>query len=142
MLLEDIKKTQMYAMKDHDKIKEEILKIVVAKAMLVKIDKREKNEELTDDDVIKVIGKIIKELEEEISDFTKANRSEIVEKLNLQKDILNEYMPKKLTIEEIKAEIDKLEDKSMPSIMKHFKVNFVGKVDMKIVSDIAKELNN
>lgn len=142
MLLEDIKKTQMYAMKNHDKIKEEILKIVVAKAMLVKIDKREKNEELTDDDVIVVIGKIIKELEEEINDFTKAGRSEVVEKLNAQKAILNEYMPKKLTIDEIKAEIEKLEDKSMPAIMKHFKVNFVGKVDMKVVSDIAKELNN
>ena len=36
--------------------------------------------------------------------------------------------PLQLTEEEIRAEIAKLEDKSMPSIMKHFKTNFAGKV--------------
>ena len=47
-------------------------------------------------------------------------------------------MPKLLTAEEIKAIIDSLEDKSMPSVMKHFKANYNGKCDMKMVSDIAK----
>ena len=36
-------------------------------------------------------------------------------------------------------EISKLEDKSIPSVMKHFKVNFAGKCDMRMVSKIAGE---
>lgn len=42
--------------------------------------------------------------------------------------------------DEIRAEIDKLSDKSMPSIMKHFKTNFAGKVEMSLVSKIAKSI--
>ena len=38
------------------------------------------------------------------------------------------------------AEIEKLDDKSMPSIMKHFKANFQGKADMGMVNKIARSL--
>ena len=55
-------------------------------------------------------------------------------------EILESYLPKQLSAEEIKAEIDKLEDKSIPSVMKHFKMNFAGKVDMGLVNKIAKSL--
>ena len=45
-----------------------------------------------------------------------------------------------LSEDEIRKEIDSLEDKSIPSIMKHFKVNFQGKVDMALVNKIAKSI--
>ena len=41
--------------------------------------------------------------------------------------------------EEIKEIINSLEDKSMPSIMKHFKQNYLGKCDMKLVNKLANE---
>ena len=40
---------------------------------------------------------------------------------------------------EVRDEIEKLPIKNIPSIMKHFKVNFEGKVDMALVNAIAKE---
>ena len=46
-----------------------------------------------------------------------------------------------LSEQEIKTEINNLVDKSMPSIMKYFKTNFAGKVDMSLVSRIAKGIN-
>ena len=42
--------------------------------------------------------------------------------------------------DEIRIEIEKLDDKSISSIMKHFKTNFAGKVEMSIVSKVAKSL--
>ena len=42
--------------------------------------------------------------------------------------------------DEIRREIAKLEDKSMPSIMKHFKANFAGKVDMSLVNSVLRSL--
>ena len=43
-----------------------------------------------------------------------------------------------LSEEEIKKEIASLEDKSLPAVMKHFKTNFAGKVEMGLVSKIAR----
>ena len=42
--------------------------------------------------------------------------------------------------DEIKEIISNLADKTMPNIMKHFRLNFAGKCDMSLVSKLAKEL--
>lgn len=139
MLFEDLKKENMLALKNKDTAARSILPIVINKAMLVKIDKREKGEELLDTDVITVINKTIKELDEEIAAFKTAGRDKQVEELTEQKKVIIKYLPRQLTEEEIRNEISKLEDKSIPSVMKHFKVNFAGKCDMRMVSKIAGE---
>ena len=38
----------------------------------------------------------------------------------------------------IKMNINAMEDKSIPSVMKHFKANYAGKVDMSLVNKIAR----
>lgn len=139
MLIDELKKAQMEALKQKDPLTRSILQIVTGKAKLAEIEKRTKNETLTDDDVILVINKVIKELEEEILAFKNAGRLEKVEELTKQKDILTKYLPAQLTEEEIKEIINKLDDKSMPSIMKYFKQNYLGKCDMKLVNKIANE---
>ena len=139
MLVDELKKAQMEALKQKDTLTRSVLQIVTGKAKLVEIEKRTKNESLTDDDVILVINKVIKELEEEILAFKNAGRLEKVEELSTQKDILSKYLPKQLTEEEIKEIINTLEDKSMPNIMKHFKQNYLGKCDMKLVNKLAVE---
>ena len=45
-----------------------------------------------------------------------------------------------LTKEEIKEIICSLNDKSVPTVMKHFKANYNGKVDMRIVQEVLKEV--
>lgn len=139
MLIDELKKAQIEALKEKNTLKRSILQIVTGKAKLAEIEKRTKNEPLTDDDVLLVINKVIKELDEEILAFKNANRLEKVEELTLQKQILEAYLPAKLTEEEIREIINSLEDKSMPNIMKHFKQNYLGKCDMKLVNKIANE---
>ena len=139
MLIDELKKAQMEALKTKDTLKRSVLQIVTGKVKLAEIEKRTKNETITDDDVLLVINKVIKELDEEILAFKNANRTEKVEELTLQKQILEAYLPAKLTEEEIKEIINSLEDKSMPNIMKHFKLNYLGKCDMKLVNKLANE---
>ena len=139
MLIDELKKAQMEALKTKDTLKRSVLQIVTGKVKLAEIEKRTKNESLTDDDVLLVINKVIKELDEEILAFKNANRLEKVEELTFQKQILEAYLPAKLTEEEIKEIINSLEDKSMPNIMKHFKLNYLGKCDMKLVNKLANE---
>ena len=83
---------------------------------------------------------IIKELADEKEGYIKTNNLERAKLIDEQAEIIKVYLPKQLTEEEIRAEISKLEDKSMPSIMKHFKANFAGKVDMSLVSRIARDI--
>lgn len=139
MLIDELKKAQMEALKEKNTLKRSVLQIVTGKVKLAEIEKRTKNESLTDDDVLLVINKVIKELDEEILAFKNANRTEKVEELTKQRQILEAYLPAKLTEEEIKEIINSLEDKSMPNIMKHFKQNYLGKCDMKLVNKLANE---
>lgn len=140
MLLDTLKKENMQALKDKDQNKRGILSIVINKCMLLGIEKKTKGEELVDADVLQLVNKTIKELDEEIKGFTTANRIDKVEELTNQKNYLTTFLPRQMTEEEIKNEILKLEDKTMPSIMKHFKANFTGLCDMKLVGEITKKL--
>ena len=79
MLIDELKKAQIEALKEKNTLKRSILQIVTGKAKLAEIEKRTKNESLTDDDVLLVINKVIKELDEEIVAFKNANRLEKVE---------------------------------------------------------------
>jgi len=64
---------------------------------------------------------------------------ESVEEIEKQKAVIAKFLPKMMSEDEIRNEIAKLEDKKIPSVMKHFKTNFNGLCDMAVVSKIAKE---
>lgn len=138
MLLQDLQKANIDAMKAHDQNARAILSVVISRCKLLEVELRAKGNELTDADVLGIIQKIIKELGDEKDGYIKTNNLERAKLIDEQAEIIKVYLPKQLTEEEILAEINKLEDKSIPSIMKHFKTNFAGKVDMSLVSRLAR----
>jgi len=87
-----------------------------------------------------MIQKVVKELDEEIDSFQKANRPEQALEVQKQKDALKRFIPAQLSEEEIKEIILSLPDHSIPFVMKHFSANYKGKVDMALVSKVAKSL--
>lgn len=95
---------------------------------------------LSDEESLKLIQKFIKTLDDEILAFTQAKRDDKVIILNKQKTLILKYLPKMLSEDEIKNEILNLPDRTIPNVMKHFKTNFAGKVDMKLVNTILKTL--
>ncbi|MGN1223290.1 MAG: GatB/YqeY domain-containing protein [Christensenellales bacterium] len=140
MIRDEINKANIEAIKNRDTASKTILSIIKNKFMLAEIDKRTKNEELQDSDCIQIIQKTIKELNEEAENYKKANNLEEVENIEKQKVVIEKFLPQMMSEEEIKNIIDSLDDKSIPSVMKHFKTNYAGKVEMKLVSDILKTL--
>ena len=95
-------------------------------------------EELTDQETISVIKKVSKQLDEEIESNVKVNRAEKANELTYQKNLIQAYLPKQLSETEIKDILATLEDKSIPSVMKYFKTNYNGLVDMSLVSKLAR----
>ncbi len=139
MLLADFKKDKVVAMKSKDNVTIDALNVVINKLMLLTIEKRAAGVELTEADTVTVLQKTEKELIEERDGYQKAGRTETVEKLNAQIDVIKKYLPKMMTEEEIVAVIDTLADKSLPSVMKHFKQNYQGKCDMRLVSTVLNK---
>lgn len=138
MTLNEFKIEKIQAMKEKDKDKVSALNVIITKIMALTIEKRAQNEEVTQGDIDTLLQKAEKELIEERLGFEKAGRQENVISLTNQIEVIKKYLPKLLSEEEIREIISGLEDKSMPSVMKHFKLNYQGKVDMKLVSNIAK----
>ena len=141
MIFEDLQKANIETMKNHDKVAHEIVSLVFGKCKNEAIDKGYPDRKLPDPEALRIIQKTIKELEEEKLAFEKAERAEKVEILKAQMELLNKYLPKQLSEDEISAIIASLEDKKIPSVMKHFKANYQGQVDNSLVSKIAKEFN-
>ena len=134
------KKEKITAMKEKNRAAVSALEVVITKIMTATIDKRAKGEELSEADINTIIQKAEKELIEEREGYAKAGRTENVEALNAQLEVLKKYLPKLLSEEEVREIILSLEDKSVPSVMKHFKANYAGKVDMKMVNTILRNL--
>ncbi|MBR4495766.1 MAG: GatB/YqeY domain-containing protein [Acholeplasmatales bacterium] len=141
MIFDDLQKANIQSMKDHDKVAHEIISLVFGKCKNEAIDKGCADRKLPDPEALRIIQKTIKELEEEKLAFEKAQRPERVEELKAQMEILNKYLPKQLSEDEIRTIIASLEDKKIPSVMKYFKANYQGQVDNSLVSKIAKEFN-
>lgn len=140
MTLEEFKKLKIESMKARDSVAVNAYNAIISKLMLAKIEKKASGEDLNDADVVSILKKTEKELIEERDGYLKARREENVKELNEQLAIIEKYIPKMMSEEQIKAEIEKLEDKSVPAVMKYFKTNFAGKVEMKTVSEVLKKM--
>lgn len=140
MLLEDLKKEKVVYMKEKNKEAVNAMNALINKAMLLTIEKRKDGGELTDADVDVLLQKTEKELIEEQVAYKNAGREDTVQSLAVQLETIRKYLPKLLSDEEIKEIILSLSDRSMPTVMKHFKANYNGKVDMKRVGIVLKQI--
>ena len=138
MIIDEIKKDNVQAMKDKNTLARAIYGVVMNKVLLANIEAKKDGKELTDIDVVQILQKTIKELTEEKENYVKAGNMAEAENIEKQKEILTKYLPQMMSEEEIKNIIAGLEDKSIPSVMKHFKANYAGKVDMGLVNKIAR----
>lgn len=141
MIIEEIKKANIQAMKDKDQRARGIYSVLMNKHLMAQVESRTNGKEVEDADMVRIIQKTIKELEEEKENYARVNNTEEVDNIEYQKSLIEKYLPQLLSEEEIKAIIDTLEDKTIPSVMRHFKTNYNGKCDMKVVSNVLKTLN-
>lgn len=138
MLYDEIKKANVQAMKDKDSVARSFYSVILNKIMLENIKKREKGGEVNDEDIANILNKTIKELDEEKQNYAKVGNTQEVENIDKQIEIAKKYLPKQLSREEIEKIIKSLNDKSIGSVMKHFKLNYNGKCDMKLVQEVLK----
>lgn len=140
MIIEEIKKANLVAMKEKNMRARGIYSVLMNKHLLAEVDARTSGKEVEDADMVRIIQKTIKELEEERDNYAKVGNTEEVENIEYQKSLIEKYLPQMLSEEEIRNIISVLEDKTIPSVMRHFKTNYNGKCDMKVVSTVLKNM--
>lgn len=140
MLIDEIKKANIQAMKDKNANARAVFSVVMNKFMLMQINLKAQAQEMTDADTIAILQKCIKELSEEAQNYEKAGNTAQAKQILSQKEILSAFLPQMLGDDEIRKIIEALPDKSMGAVMKHFKANYNGKVDMSAVNKVLREM--
>ncbi|MDI3508520.1 MAG: uncharacterized protein PWP48_904 [Clostridiales bacterium] len=141
-LKEQLLKDMQSAMKSRDNLRKTT--ISMARAAILQVEK-DKQIQLDDDGVIDVLAKEIKSRKDAIPEFERGNRPDLVQKLEAEIAILNEYMPKQLSPEEINRLIDDaIEEvnaqsvKDIGAVMKTLMPRIRGRADGAIVNQMVK----
>ncbi len=131
------------AMKAHDEITVSTLRMLNSEVKNAEIDKHEK---LTDDEVVKVIGKEAKKRRDAIEAFEKAGAKDMTERERQELAILEAYLPTQLSREEVEKLVDAAFAKTGASTMADMKVVMAevmgqapGQIDGGLVATLVKE---
>jgi uncharacterized protein YqeY len=107
----------------------------------------EKKAPLTDDEILGVITKQVKQLKDSIAEFEKGGRADLVAKAQAELEVLSAYLPQPLSEEEIRelarqiiAEVGAQGPKDMGKVMGPLVARTKGRADGKLVNQIVKEL--
>ncbi|MCX6167851.1 MAG: GatB/YqeY domain-containing protein [Ignavibacteriales bacterium] len=144
-LTEKINQDMKQAMKSGDKIRLETIRSI--RALILEFEKSGSGKELTPEEEIKMLTTAAKKRKESIEQFRNGGRNELAEKEEAELKIIEEYLPKQLSLEEILTEVKKIavevgaktkEDfpKLMPVAAKLLK----GKADGKVVKEIVEKV--
>lgn len=141
-LIATIKAAQLQARKDRDTIAINVLTTLVGEAEVV--GKNAGNRETTDAEVVAVVKKFIKNMDETLALIKEPNA---VADLQRERAIVAKYLPQQLTSEQLKGILESLANelnahtlRDMGKIMKVLKERFDGQYDGALASTLIKAL--
>lgn len=131
------------AIKNGDKVRVDALRSI--KAAIQNEKTNGSYHELTDDDVVKLIQKLSKQRKESYDIYVQANREELANKELAEKTILDEYLPKMLSEDELNSVVDSIiaetgasTMKDMGNVMKTLSSKYPNQYDGKLASTIIR----
>ena len=142
--IEKIKEDMYVAMKSKDKVKATILRSLLSNLKKIEIEKKEP---IAEPEYLSIVKKMVKQLKESIDVYSQAGRLELAEKEKSELSIIEAYLPRQFSEEEIleliKNIISEISAKNISDIGKVMAIVMKkggGKVDGGIANRIAKEL--
>ena len=143
-LKEQINQDLKEAMKAKDTKKRDALRLLTSAFKQIEVDERK---ELTDEDVIKIIQKQVKQRQDSLAQYKEAGRDDLAAQEQAEITYYEVYLPKQLNDEELKKEIEKIIEtvgatsmKDIGKVMGTATKALAGKADGKRINACAKEL--
>lgn len=140
-LMNDLKQ----AMKEKDTIKKNTIQLIRAEILQ---EEKDKQIELDDTQILEITSKQHKQKLEALKEFEKANRQDLIDQTNKEIDVLKTYLPKPITIEEIRAEAEHqynlctFTKKEMGLFIQHLKTILGPGANGKDIAIVVKEILN
>ena len=141
-LMEDLK----ISMREKNNLRKNTIQMV--RAAILQIEK-DKGIEVDDNKILEIIAKEVKSKKDALADFEKGGREDLIAQTNQEIEVLQEYLPKQLThdelVEKIKEVITKVgatSIKDMGVVMKEAKAQIGTAADGKSINEVVKELLN
>lgn len=141
-LMEDLK----MAMKNKDIVKKNTIQMIRAAILQTEKDKQI---ELDDNGILEIIIKQVKQKNDALEQFKKADRQDLVEQTELEINTLKEYLPKQLSKEEVEQIVIDLsrtlgisDMKGMGTLIKSAKAKIGAGSDGKTISEVVKKVLN
>ncbi len=139
-LLEDLKS----AMKEKDTVTKNTIQM--ARAAILQVEK-DKQVTLEDADILTILAKEVKKRKDSLADYEKGGREDLVEQIKKEIQVLEKYLPKPLSREELEKEIKQIVQeqnatsmKDMGKVMKVAKEKIGTRADGKEINEIVKSL--
>ena len=123
-------------------------RLLTIRGLMAAMKQKEVDERVTLDDaaVIAIVDKLIKQRKDSISQFAAAGRTDLVEKETGELQVLEAYLPARMSAEDIAAEVAKIVADvgaagpgDMGKVMGAVKAKLAGKADMALVSAAVKQ---
>ncbi len=140
---ERIASDAIQAMRDKDIVRKDTLRMLRAAIQRREVDERT---ELDEVQVLAVIEKQVKQARDSISQFLKGGRQDLADREKSELDVLIEYLPEQMSVEEINQHIKSVIEqtgassmKDMGKVMERLKPLLQGKADMAAVSKSIKD---
>lgn len=142
-LQEQLEKDFLFAFKAKDKVKTAVLRMVKT---AVKNKQVELGRPLNDNEVLAVLIKEAKQREDSISQFRKGGREDLALKEEQELEVLQRYLPKQLSLEEVEKEVDVAIEKlgvsslkEMGKVMSYLMRKYTGQIDGKKLNQIVRQ---
>ncbi len=136
------------AMLAKDKMRLESLRSIKAAILLAKTAEGSTGE-ISADEEIKMLQKMVKQRKDSAEIYTQQNRSELAEKELAEAAVIEAYLPKQLTeeellpmIKEIAASVSATSPKDMGKVMGVASKQLAGKADGKLIAELVKKILN
>lgn len=143
MLKATLQQDQIKAMKAGEKKRLQVIRLIMSAIKQLEVDSRK---ELTDDDVIATLGKMVKQRRDSFSQYSDAGRDDLAEQEAYEIDIIEEYLPESLSDEEVAAIIDQViaatgasSPADMGKVMGQLKAKLQGRADMGAASTQVRQ---
>lgn len=144
-MYDQIKKDLIEAMKSGDKFKLGVIKMLKSALMNEEINLGGNGSGLTDDQVLAVIKREVKKRNGSIEEYTKYGKTDAVEDLKKEVEVLSVYLPEEMSEEELTKHIDEIISeinaesiKDMGRVMKELTAKYASQIDMGKASNIVK----
>ena len=151
MLKTKLKDELIIAMKDKNKLRVSTLRMVNASVKDLEISQRTNNQtdEISDNDIIDILVKMVKQIKEAADTYKQGNRDDLSKKELDEIKIIEEFLPKQLSEDEVIKIIEGLISENnisdisgMGLLMSEIKKKYSGQLDLGLASKIIKDRIN